>query len=78
MLTETLLDVKVTSSGDPKDSPFSRVMKYDGSLWDWYKDVNQERSAVFNRAMIGFGSMLDYDIRLGGMFRAVLQSSGRN
>ncbi|KAK7685213.1 hypothetical protein QCA50_011576 [Cerrena zonata] len=65
-LADTLLDPVATSSSSPKDSPFSRALRYDGSLWDWYKDVDPEKGERFGQAMIGFSAILKYDSILNG------------
>ena len=58
----------------PADSSFSRALKYNGSLWDWYKNIDPSKGRRFEEAMIGFGSVLNYDAILNGGFVSDISS----
>ena len=41
-------------------------MRYDGTLWDWHREVSPEKSQRFGRSMAGYANMLSYDTILNG------------
>ena len=43
-------------------------MGYDGTLWDWHREVSPEKSQRFGRGMVGYASMLSYNTILNGIF----------
>ncbi|KAK7685214.1 hypothetical protein QCA50_011577 [Cerrena zonata] len=65
-LAGTLIDPKLTSSIVASEAAFGRAMKYNGTMWDWYRDVSPEKSKRFDRGMAGYGSMLHYDTVANG------------
>ena len=73
-LADTLLDPVTKDSVSPTDSSFSRALKYNGSLWDWYKNIDPSKGRRFEEAMIGFGSVLNYDAILNGGFVSDISS----
>ncbi|KXN91143.1 Sterigmatocystin 8-O-methyltransferase [Leucoagaricus sp. SymC.cos] len=64
ILSDTLNDPTVTSSNNPKDSPFSRHFGIDGTLFDYYAGSSPEqieRAKYFGPGMMGWGSAIEAD-----------------
>ena len=66
-LADTLLDPELTSSMVASQAAFGRSMRYDGTLWDWHREVSPEKSRRFGRGMVGYASMLSYNTILNGI-----------
>ncbi|CAL1708128.1 unnamed protein product [Somion occarium] len=65
-LSDTLSDATLTSSLSPNEAAWARAMNYQGSVWDWYKEVDPVKGKRSGQAMVGFGSVLKLDSIVNG------------